>query len=227
MKVIGRPVELVLPPSQTPRSPGIHLSGITRCIATESGILKPEWAEELSLVDIRLITDPIAITRICMGLAWEEWYIRTQLPEVVDHPGEMLLDGVYMTHDGEELITLILDARLRRRLKLHEIKLTFKSMRTVGGAQWKDWENVEFDSEQDAGGPLASQWMYTAQTKGYCKGAGTNLVDLHVLFACGDYTYPIRPVPYKYEIEYTQDEIDDNWHLHMEYRDTFLSREAL
>ena len=213
-------MQLVIPPSRQRRSLGVHLSGIIRCIAQESGILKPEWAEELSLVDTRLITDPVAITRICMGLAWEEWYIESQLPEVIDHPGEMLLDGIYMTHDGEELITLIVDGRSRHVSKLHEIKLTYKSMRTIGVA------DEAYDSTESPVGPLSNQWMWMAQTKGYCKAAMTRFVDLHVLFVCGDYSYPLQPKAWRYSIEFTQEEIDQNWALMTDYHQTFLQDKA-
>ena len=198
------------------------MSGIIRCIATESGILKPEWAEDLSLVDSRVISDPIAIARICMGLAWEEFYIASQLPEVSDHPGEMLLDGVYMTPDGDELTQVIVDARLRYALKMHEIKCTYKSIKTVMGKEWQRWENVPFNTDIDPIGPLTNQWMWMAQTKGYAKAAGTTLADLHVLYVCGDYSYPIRPLAYRYAIEFTQAEIDHNWDLMIDYRDTHL-----
>lgn len=213
---------LLLPPSRYPRSPGVHLSGIIRCIATEQGILKPEWAEELSLVDIRTISDPVVIARICMGLAWEEWYIPTQLPQVVDHPGETLLDGVYMTKDGEELVTLILDGSARYALKLHEVKCTYKSIKTVMGPDWQRWIGRRFDTRRHTGiGPLTSQWMWLAQAKGYGKQAGTGLVDLHALYACGDYSWPMRPMAYVHHIEFTQDEMDLNWDLMVGYRDSF------
>jgi hypothetical protein len=219
MIVRSTPVELVIPPPRKPRSPGVHLSSIIRCIATESGVLKPEWAEELSLVDRRTITDPVAITRICMGLAWEEFYIESQLPQVIDHPGEMLVDGVYMTHDGEELTTLILDARLRYAVKLHEVKCTFKSIKTVSGPNWDYWERNIYDSADSPIGPLSGQWMWVSQCKGYAKAAGTRLVDLHVLYVCWDYMFPIRPKAYRYSIEFTDKELDDNWALMTEYRD--------
>lgn len=226
MLVTSHPVQLVMPLPLTPRSVGIHLSGIIRCIATESGILKPEWAEELSLVDTRVIEDPVAIARISMGLAWEEWYIHTQLPEVVDHPGEMLLDGVYMTPDGEELTTLILDGRLHHELKLHEVKLTYKSIKTVGGPDWQSWVGRTCDTQRNGLGPLTGQWMWLAQTKGYAKAAMTRFVDLHVLYVCGDYSHPMRPVPFRYSIEFTQDEIDQNWELMTTYRDNFGGSDA-
>ena len=220
-------MQLILPVSLTPRSQGVHQSAIIRCIATESGILKPEWAEELTLADSRTITDEVAIARICMGLAWEEWYIHTQLPEVVDHPGEMLLDGVYMTPDGMELTTLILDGRNRHELMLHEVKLTYKSINTVSGRQdskdphdWNYWAHRSYDSMVEAIGPMSSQWMWLAQTKGYAKAAGTRFVTLHVLYVCGDYSWPMRPIPYTYVIEFTQLELDQNWDLMLDYYQT-------
>ena len=50
-----------------------------------------------------------------------------------------------------------------------------------------------------------------AQTKGYAKAKGTRFVDLHILFVCGDYSFPIRPVLRVWRITFTQAEIDENW----------------
>lgn len=223
MVVTTHPIELVLPPSAVPRSPGVHQSGIIRSIAMETGILKPEWEEDTSLIEpdnaawwAGLSSD--SQHRIAMGLAWEEWYIRTQIPEAIDHPGEMLVDGVYMTPDANELITLILDRRPTYALKLHEVKLTYKSIKTVGQNYDPAWKGYTQE-------PLTSQWLYMAQSKGYCKGAGTNLLDLHVLFVCGDYSYPIRPRAIRYSIEFDEIEIETNWSLMTEWRNHCLGRE--
>lgn len=203
-------VPLFLPPPDMPRSEGVHLSSIIRCIATEQGILKPEWAEELSLVDARTITDPVAILRISIGLAWEQYYIPRILGPVLgvtDHPGEYEVDGVYMTPDGESVSVIITDRQGRPAFGdsgpylpvVHEVKATYKSTRTVG--------------------ELESQWMWVAQVKGYCKAVSTRFSALHVLFLCGDYKYPIRPVLSSWLIEFDQAEIDGNWDLMTEYRD--------
>lgn len=208
MICVSHPAILKLPSSEAVRSRGIHVSSIIRCIATETGILKPEWAEELSLVDVRTITDQIAITRMCMGLAWEEWYIRTQLAHVVDHPGEMRVDGIYMTHDGESLDVIITDNRPKHSLRIHEVKLTYKSTNTT--------QNMDAD--------ISSNFMWLAQTKAYCKGANTLLADLHALYVCGDYSYPIQPIPMVHHLEFTQQEIEDNWDLLREYRDQKIEK---
>ena len=193
--------ELGLPEPLTPRSKGIHVSGIIRAIATEAGILKPEWAEELSLVDARKITDPVAILRISLGLAWEEYYL-PKVPGLVDHPGEMKVDGVYMTHDGESLDVIITEKSEKYAIVCHECKATWKSTNTVGD--------------------LSGQFMWLAQIKAYCKGLGTRFAKLHVFFVNGDYKYPLSPQLRIWFIEFTEEEIEGNWDLLINYRDTFL-----
>lgn len=198
---------LELPPSRVPRSNGVHVSGIIRAIATEQGILRPEWADDLALTDARTITDPVAILRMCIGLAWEEWYINqvlTPLMGVLDHPGENEVDGVYMTHDGES-VSAILSDKDRPHLTIHEVKATYKSTRTVGD--------------------LTSQWMWITQVMAYCKARRTRFAMVHVLFLCGDYKYPIRPIMRVWQIEFTQEEIDRNWDLLVDYMKERLALE--
>ena len=198
---------LFLPTPKSPRSSGIHVSSLIRCIATETGILKPQWAEELSLVDVREITDPTAILRINIGLAWEQHYICDILSQygVMDHPTELELDGVYLTHDAESVSVIITFGKAVAHLVCHEIKATYKSTKTVGD--------------------LTTQWMWLTQIKAYCKALKTTHAVLHILFLCGDYTYPITPVREVWEIEFTQEEIDENWTLLTDYRDHRLLQE--
>jgi hypothetical protein len=197
---------LFLPESKTPRSPGIHVSSIIRCIATEMGILKPEWAEELSLADVRKITDPVAILRISIGLAVEQYYIPEILSHygVADHPGELFYDGVYMTHDGEDVGVIV--TLSRPALRVHEIKATYKSTKTVAD--------------------LNTQWMWLAQMKAYCIALGTRFAVLHVFFLCGDYKFPIKPTRQVMEIEFTQEELDNNWKDLSDYKAYRLNLEA-
>lgn len=165
--------------------------------------------EELSLLDTDQdlwwdSLDEHSKFRIAMGLAWEEWYI-PQIPEVVDHPGEFELDGVFMTHDGEELCYVL--SEQRHQLRVHEVKFTYKSTKTVG---------------LDPATALQTQWMWVTQVKGYSYALGTNLASIHVLFACGDYKFPIRPQGWRYDIEFNDYEMDSNWSLMTDYRDLML-----
>lgn len=195
--MITTAITINLPPqSGHGRSEGLHLSKIIKNIALENGALDPEYADDLSLVEVSgrqeawwNSLDPSVRLKMSMGLAWEDWYV-PQLECVAYHPGEMQVDGIYMTHDGESL-DFLMHKPTDLELALHEVKLTYKSENTVGN--------------------LTTQYMWLAQTKGYCKGLGTRVAYLHVLFACGDYSYPIRPTLRCWRIDYTQDEIDANW----------------
>jgi hypothetical protein len=198
-------VPMFLPPPETPRSVGLHASALIRCIATEAGILSPDGADELSLSDVRIVTDPVAILRMSIGLAWEAYYIPKILSHhgVSDHPGELHVDGIYMSPDGESVSTVMITLTKAGLMQVvHEVKATYKSTKTVG----EDLSNPE-------------NWMWITQLKTYCKGLGTRFAQLHVLFLCGDYKFPITPKREVWEIEFTEAEIEDNWSLLTEYRD--------
>lgn len=194
-----------LPDTSSGRSPGIHVSSIYRLIAIDRGILKPEDAEELGLVDVRDMSGIgiIAQLRIHLGLAWEEHYLRC-LPEVTKHPGELKLDGVYLSPDGES-VSVIFTLPGRYGVIIHEVKCTYKSTNTV---------NPRGKVLQ---GP--KNWLWMCQLKAYCKAKKTQHAVLHVLHVCGDYVRPIVPMLYRYHIEFTQQELDDNWNLLMDYKD--------
>ena len=195
---------LYIPEPIIPRSEGLHVSNIIRCLAMESGILRPEWCDELSLSDVRTITDPIAILRINIGLAWEEHYI-PMLRNVVDHPEELKLDGVYMSRDGESVSVIITPKGPQVRHTVHEVKATYKSTNTVGD--------------------LSSEKIWMMQIMAYLKASATRYAHFHVLFLCGDYSRPITPRMEVWELEFEQEELDDNWQLLTGYRDYRLKRE--
>lgn len=209
MKVTASSVNIVIPTPKQARSKGVHVSSIIRCIATETGVLKPEWCEELDMLELKPSTrfeDPVVALRVSIGLAWEEWYIREVLSAegIVDHPGEYKVDSIYMSPDGEELTQVIVDRRHKQRMRIHEIKTTAKSTRTVGETE----------------GELINQFMWMSQIKAYCKGARTTLADLHVLFLYGDYSRPfMQPQMKRFRLEFEDEEIEDNWSMLTAYRD--------
>ncbi len=195
MTIIEITPTLELPPPKQARSEGVHVSNIIRSIALKVGFLDKKWGDDLSLTDAREITDPKGILRMRIGLAWEEHLIPT-LCDVVDHPGEMELQGVYMTHDGESVDRVFTGSR-GYEVIVHEVKTTYKSSKKAAD--------------------LKSQWMWLTQLKAYCKGLNTRYARIYILFLCGDYTYPIEPEYRVFEIEFTQEEIDSSWNTLVDY----------
>lgn len=172
-------------------------------MAAHNGALKKEWitAEDLSLTEVkdngfwdRL--DPLSRIRMSIGLAWEQWYI-PQLDGVLDHPGEMCVDGIFMTHDGESLDMVLHQGRYIYIPAVHEVKATYKSINTI----WHPQHGLE----------TAGAWMWITQLKAYCKGLDTNIGYIHGLFLCGDYARPIQPQLRVWRIAFTQAEIDTRW----------------
>lgn len=208
MIVTVHDVDLIIPEPVTPRTPGVHLSACLRGMAIQGGLLKDEDVEELALCDFRTISDPVAIIRICMGLAWEEWYL-PQLKRigVIDHPGELKLDGIYLTPDGESIDYVVSQKTAYELLSniVHEVKCTYKSTKTVG--------------ELRTARELYKQWMWLAQLKAYCKASNSLHGWLHVLFVNGDYSFPMRPKMRLFKITFEPEELDENWRLITDYRD--------
>lgn len=177
---------------------------VVKSLALTHGILDAKWADDMSLVEVSGNGErwwnslPIeAQLRMSMGMAWEDWYMR-QLPHVIPHSGEMQVDGIYMTLDGESLDTILTPLGERLVPAIHEIKLTYKSTKTVGelGTRIKG---------------VSPNWMVETQTKGYCKGKNARLCYVHMLFVNGDYSYPLKPELRVWQIEYEQAEIDETW----------------
>ena len=105
----------------TPRSNGIHLSGVLRYIAIKSGILQVAVQEDRE--------DEMPL-RMALGMAWENWVVGLY-PDMIWQPGEFERDQVYGTPDG---ITLTGDTG--NGVALEEFKCTWKSSRKPLLDQW-------------------------------------------------------------------------------------------
>lgn len=191
------------------RSPGVHVSGLIRAMAIDYGILDRKWVPDD--FDLRDITedgldspewwdslDEDSKIRMAIGMAWEQWYF-PRVPHVTHQPGELYLNGIYLTLDGESR-DIILTQRSRQNLGIvavHEVKTTSKSINTTG----------------DLAVPNPKNWMWLTQCKAYCKARGTNVLYLHILYIFGDYSYPMRPKLHVWRLEFDQQEIDDAWSL--------------
>lgn len=111
------------------RSPGIHLSGILTRMAVAQGIypaqLPPSPPSPPSPSTNGISTpslDPRSVKR-ATGLAWEDWLAPRLAPHFPDfsyHPGEYLVDGIYMSPDA-------IHFEPSGEIILHEIKASYYS----------------------------------------------------------------------------------------------------
>jgi hypothetical protein len=175
MKISKIPFNLQLVNDHS-RSPGVHLSQVIKKVGLKVGYIPPQFASE----------DSMNATKVCMGLAWEDHLAAHQHPDILYHPGELVLDGIAMTPDG---LSFVDDGIL------HEFKLTWKSMK----------------KEND----LEGEWLWICQMMSYCKAAGLTRAWLHVLWVNGNYKYGDAEnggVQYRiYQFDFTKQELNDNW----------------
>lgn len=183
------PIALGPPATNAPRTGGIHVSSVLRGLAIHHGFLKVDSGQitllEIAGQDKWHTFDAVSQIRMAIGVAWENYY-SGQLSGVRFHPGEMCVDGIFMTPDGESLDE-------DGEYAIHEFKATYKSLRQINEYTLED------------------QWLWVSQILAYCKGAGCLVGYLHVLFLCGNYDKPIRPMIRCWRLEFTQEEIDSKW----------------
>lgn len=174
-----------------PRTPGIHLSGILRAIATSTGVLKID-PDEIPLDTLIATTsgDSVGLSsptlmRIITGYAWEEW-VSKHLPGSF-HPGEYEYDGILATPDGIQF-------RESGPPLLHEIKATYKSA------------SREFDTH--------TMWLW--QAAGYLRIISEHYQEtctqcvFHPLFLRGSYG-PEFPLYKPVLVEFEWAEIESYW----------------
>ena len=193
------PVSIDLGYSGANRTPGIHLSGVLRAIATATGILKVDPDEEP--LDNIIANTPHTqvgsngkLMRLVIGLAWEEWAMK-RIPDMIAHPGEFFLDDVIGSPDGISLHPV------DGGYILHEFKATFKSSKKpLGDAQMWLWQ---------AAGYLA---MMSARYREACLRCV-----FHPLHIKGDYS-GIDPLYPAQLVEFEQAEVDGIWNMVQQYK---------
>lgn len=173
--------------TSTPRTSGVHLSGIIRYLAVSQGIYPPTSTG----------TTRSRTIRRSLGLAWEDWLslrLSRLYPEFEYHIGEFTLDGIIGTPDA-------IHFEPDGSLILHEIKLTYytsrKSSTFLDLQPWL-WQGM---------GYLA---MLTAAYASPCLTC-----IYHPVFLMGDYNRSSGPSPdyLPVRIDFTAEEIMTNWQL--------------
>ena len=130
-----------------------------------------------------------------IGILFETMLERALVAKfATSRPGELVSDeGVYMSPDGVNPSLLAGE----------EYKATFMSYR---------------DGITDENGQPKEKYLHWFfQMKGYAKWLGVVRYLLRVLFVCGDYSRPLTPVFKTFDIVFTQDEVDENWTMLMNF----------
>lgn len=177
-----------------PRSTGLHLSDVYKVLMKR---LQPKRFDKR---DAQGNPIPFDTQRVEIGLLFETMLERALAEKFATvRPGELFSDeGIAMSPDG-----LNPDAEA-----LEEYKATYMSCR--GGLyEIVEMEGREYQVVRDK----FIHWFF--QIKGYCKWLGVRKAILRVLWLAGDYSKPITPVFKSYALEFTDQEIEDNWQMLM------------
>lgn len=181
-----------------PRSPGVHLSGIIRPLAIRMGCFDDEDEGLDSLITRLGSASSVGggssdiLCRIAAGLAFEDWIVK-QIPGLHYHPGEQCVDGVYMTPDGLEAVT-VPHFPLTAFLVVHEFKLTWRS----------------------AAKPVPMYWDWQAAS--YCRAVGATRSILHAYHVNGDYKTGRRPMYIRHTRDWEPAEMDGIWNMITSHR---------
>jgi hypothetical protein len=186
---------------ESTRAKGMHLSGVLRYVAVESGLLKV--AQEIDEEELPL--------RMALGLAWEEFAV-SLYPEIDWQPGEVTEDGIAMNCDG-----------LSQNIKYPSVNLT-------GWQQHDPSERVQFHSSTQleefkltwkkirSGQEMLQEWYWMQQGRGYCWGYDARLVRWHVCYLNGDYRGS-GPIYRRYLIQFSNAEVDSTRRMIEKHKD--------
>jgi hypothetical protein len=170
----------------SPRSPGVHLSGILGAIATRQGIYSGAPLTSIEREGRKMSR--------ALGLAWEDWLaprITLHYPSFEYHLGELSFDGVIGTPDG---ISYEDDGSLL----LHEIKRTRYSCK-----------QLDFPTEKIV--PWMWQCMGYLRMLTEESGCQCTRAVLHPMFVDGDYKLARYPQYLPTLLEFTWEEVETNW----------------
>lgn len=161
---------------------GLHLSSIIKSILV--GLDPKRFGGGLT---------SSSYARFEVGYALEDMLTRRRLERGVLLQQSVEKDGVRMTLDGLDILT--------PGWKVLESKATWLSLRDPA-------PKGKLGMPRTPDHPKFRHWIW--QTMGYCHGVDTNRALLEVLFVNGDYR-PSQPVLKAWELEFTPQELQENW----------------
>lgn len=170
------------------RSTGLHVSDLVYRAAVDLGHLKPDDADYPMVRTFN--PDQVAVNRMCLGLAWEDWLAVRYRNHITFHPGELTLHGVAGSPDGA-----VFHPQTGNVLCIDEFKCTWKSTKHT----------------------VNSFWYWLAQIQAYCYMCSCLNARLHVYHVNGSYKPP-APIYRVYALQFSPYELAENWALLNKYR---------
>lgn len=174
------------------RSPGLHMSTILHDI--EKVLNAKRYASGITQPELEMFGS--------LGFLWERVLEDTLADITVTsdparyfRPDEQKMDGVYLTPDYADL-DFWGDGTCE--FGLEEWKVIWKSSRSL--------DNFE-----------RNFWRFIVQSKSYCRALGCLLVRFRILCIVGNWQDNIAPVCRTFEIEYTPQELEENWSMLMNH----------
>lgn len=163
-------------------------------------------AEELHLTDIisyidKTINPPPqqfddAYLTMEIGFIWEDLLSYVLGNRLGKRLNDVQCDGIYCNPDG-----LGFDPLNPTEVVIDEYKCTWRSMKR----------------------PPTEDMKWMMQVKGYCHVMGLKVVVMHILYLMGDYFHEhIGPHARSFRIEFTEQEIEDNWAVILDNKDAAM-----
>jgi len=174
-----------------------HLSILTPSIDRSQGIHLTDIMRALKWDKYReAFGEPTAEIRLIWecGFIWERVLSEgIYKPAGIIRPEPICLDKIWCSPDG----------------------IDRKGIFVPGGGLIED----KYTDRSEAKHEILEDWWFMTQAKSYCKVTGYNKTLFRILYASGDYSRKIgrRKIDRYYLIEFTDQEINDNWSLILNY----------
>jgi hypothetical protein len=172
-----------------PRTEGVHASTLLRKLyPVKANDITPEQLATMGMMGLAF-EDRAELALLALS-AEKDW------PWYAERPGELCsAEGVYCSPD----VLLIPKPEFPGALREASLKLT-----------WKSCRNLPIDTEDENMFPESFDY-YLGQCKFYCYVLDTTSSVLVVNFVCGDYNRPIIPRFLAWELEFSPQEIAEEY----------------
>lgn len=156
-----------------PRAKGLHLGTVIKSLMESSGL----GYKGKGFTDMELTAE--------IGVLWERVFSKVMVEKYAHRPGQIQIDGIWLSMDGIGPDPL------------GEVPIVVEELK----AAWASTRRSPIDN-----------FYYMCQVKSYCRAIGTNVAIMRIFHVMGDYkgSGPIYRVA---RIVFSSWELDQNWKM--------------